>query len=34
MEKENELTEAYTGTGLMINSDFINGLMLKKQKIR
>ena len=32
--KESELTEAYTGTGLMINSDFINGLDVEKAKNR
>ena len=30
--EKNELTEAYTGTGSMINSDFINGFNVEKAK--
>ena len=32
--EENELTEAYTGTGSMINSDFINGFNVEKAKTK
>ena len=31
-KKNNELTEAYTGDGKIINSDFLNGLSIKDAK--
>ena len=31
-DKNNELTEAYTGDGKIINSDFLNGLSIKDAK--
>ena len=32
LTKNNELTEAYTGDGKIINSDFLNGLSIKDAK--
>ena len=31
-DKDKKLNKAYTGTGRLINSDFLNGLPLKMQK--